>query len=110
MGNAQDLQEYVRMAEQVGQGGAHVAAVMNYRTAAGLAASREELRGVLGALIEYAGRLKKPEDQLAVYSWGKDIIETGLEGDPLETLVKELIGKVKAEQQKGTEEVQNAAA
>ncbi|MBI2141918.1 hypothetical protein HYU15_00320 [Candidatus Woesearchaeota archaeon] len=97
MGNAQDLQEYVRMAEQAGKEGAHVSAVMNYRTAAGITASREELKGVLDALIGYAGGLKKPDDQLAVYSWAADAIAAGLSGDPLETLVQELIGKVKAE-------------
>lgn len=110
MGNEQGLQEYVRMAEQAGEKGAHVAAVMNYRTAAGLTESREELRGVLDAVIEYAGRLKKTEDQLAVYSWGAAVIATGLKGDPLETLVQELIGKAEAEKQKGTVEVKNATA
>lgn len=110
MESAQGLQEYVRMAEQAGKGGAHVAAVMYYRTAAGLTASREELRGVLCAVIEYAGGLKKTEDQRAVYLWGEAVIATGLKGDPLETLVHELIGKAEAEQEKGTGEVKNATA
>ena len=88
-------QQYVKLAEEAGRDGSHVASIMNYRTAVELATSREELKLILQAAVTYAnGRLKKPLDQYATYIWAQKEIVTKLEGDPLEKIVVTEIAKI----------------
>ena len=56
--------EYMKKAQEAGEIGAHVAAIMYYRNAA-----EQGEEGAVKAAVSYAEALKKPADQLAVYEW-----------------------------------------
>jgi len=91
------VQQYVNMAKQAGKENAHVAVAMYYRTAAELTSSNEELTGILNAVVDYADRLKKPIDQLAVYHWEQQVVSAKLKENPLEKKVEQLIEKTRLE-------------
>ena len=93
-----EANDYVRMAEAAGAEGAHVAAVMYYRTAAEAAASGAEVRPILEAVLDYAATLKKPMDQLALYEWGQQVIAAKeLQGSGLEQRVQQALEKTQQE-------------
>ena len=88
--------------EQAKEDKAHVAVVMHYRTAVDEAQDDTIVKDMLCQAVEYAGLLKKPTDQKAVYSWAQEVIESKF-GET------ELTEKVNQEMKK-LEEKENATA
>ncbi len=88
-----ETKEYLTVARAAGEVGAHVAAVMAYRTAAD-AACAWDVGAVVREAMEYATRLAKPVDKLSVYAWSQQVIEQRGLGGELETLVAGYIAEV----------------
>ncbi len=90
-----ETRQYLDLAEQAGKEGAHVAVAIYYRAATESAASGEEAASILELAMEYAGSLKKPADQRALYDWGAQAIaKMQLQGTALEKMVQESIEKL----------------
>ena len=63
------------MAQLAADQGAHVAVLMYYRSAYELATQEPEAdaAGIVATAVNYADRLKKPIDRLAVFEWASGI-------------------------------------
>ncbi|MCK4590025.1 MAG: hypothetical protein KAT77_06275 [Nanoarchaeota archaeon] len=84
---------YLELAEQAKGEKAHVAVVMYYRNAVEQAVEPATVEAIIGSAVEYAGCLKKPTDQQAVYDWAQGIT-TGTElVEKINTAMQELGGK-----------------
>ncbi len=70
--------EYLDMAQEAAREGAHVAAIMYYRSAYDLAGSGPQAGAaeIVAMAVEYADQLKKPTDRLAVYQWASGIAQS----------------------------------
>ncbi len=87
------MENYLKLAEDAKQKKAHVAVVMNYRSAAEQATEPATVEEIVGLAVDYAGCLKKQTDQKAVYDWAQGVVESRLS----ET---ELVKKVELAMQK----------
>ena len=95
-----NVEEYVRMAEQAQEDGAHVAVLMHYRNAIELTRMcatdtacnyRVDAEPILLAAVEYAQRLKKDRDKRAVVLWGQETAGKIIPGGLCERIGQELV-------------------
>lgn len=88
------VDEYVRMAEEAQEDGAHVAVLMNYRSAIEAMESTGDSASYLLTAIQYAQGLKKEGDRTAIVNWGQEVLEIVNPGADLEATIKQEIAKL----------------
>lgn len=99
------VDEYVKMAEEAAGNGAHVAVLMNYRSAIETAVEqagycsdtpRPDPAFLLLVAISYAQRLKKSDDRGAVADWGMLTLKDVKPAAGLEAAITNEIAKLQA--------------
>lgn len=97
------VDEYVRVAQEAQQDGAHVAVLMNYRTAIDTLGYNPQTAPILLEAVRYAQGLKKERDRLAVAQWGLSVQgKMAMESD-LVTTIRQEIAKLQAGGRNGTQ-------
>ena len=99
--------KYLNRARAAQEVGAHVAALMEYRSAADVAcnhlnkawytAAEESLTDIVQETAAYAARLKKPEDRQAVHDWASCIATCTLKDEELGARINSLLDEKRGE-------------
>lgn len=87
------VEEYVRMAEEAQADGAHVAVLTHYRTAIEGTGYNQNAAGFLLTAVQYAQRLKKEKDRVAIAIWSREAL-TRLQTPSLKEIIATEIAKL----------------
>ena len=68
------IDEYVGLAQQAGGQNAHVAVCSYYRSAIEISEYGPRAGDLLLSVVQYAQRLKKPDDKTAIAVWASDTL------------------------------------
>lgn len=90
------VDEYVSMAKEAQQDGAHVAAFTYYRTAIEETGYNTSATNILLAAIQYAQKLKKERDRTAIAQWSREIVQRITPKTDLVEVISAEIAKLQA--------------